>query len=441
MGNCYRRPVPEISDQLRYFAEVQLHAKSRDAGRGSDQTQVIQVRLMPPQSTRSETLRVGKLTLEVTSCLMPGCDPIEGTTKEGQDSIVVTSSDKGALVVLLDGHGKEGKSVVDFCSHYMLEYYQQHSTYFAECPEQAIVQACETCDAAVKEGLECLLSGTAATLCFISKQGVSIGSVGPTKAIVAALPSLTGSVPAKTEETKRQTGPYRRILTPSRVLEPIELTIGHQPNHSEELQRILEAGGRVSRLTDDAGNKVGPHRVWKKNGHLPGLSASRSIGDKMASELGIIPTPLTRRYELKPGQDQFLVIASDGVWYSVCRNVMTDQEVTNFIEKFRRQCVKTPTGKPVYPIKPANSLISHLLCEEARYRWLGLVEEESVAIDDISCVVLELEGDASFPIDRSRDWQTPGAQQVLVTIPEDADAIHFSKEDDPMRKSIVLPPS
>lgn len=120
---------------------------------------------------------------------------------------------------------------------------------------------------------------------------------------------------------------------------------------------------------------------------------------------------------------------------------MTDQEVTNFIEKFRRQCVKTPTEKPVYPIKPVNSLISHLLCEEARYRWLGLVEEESVAIDDISCVVLELEGDASFPIDRSRDWQTPGAQQVLVTIPEDADAIHFSKEDDPMRKSIVLPPS
>lgn len=317
MGNCYRRPpAQEISDQLRYYAEVQLHAKSRDAGKGSDQTQTIQVRLVPPQSVSSDTLRIGRVTLDVTTCVMPGCDPIEGAVKEGQDAVLVTSTDKGTLVALCDGHGKEGRKVVDFCKNWLLEYFQQHSDYFAECPEQAIVQACESCDAAIKEDLECLLSGTSAVLAFFSEQGVSVGSVGDAKIVVAALPSLTGSVPTKlpAEETKRQSGPYRRILAPTRILECIQLTIDHQPNHSEELQRILEAGGRVSRLTDDEGNKVGPHRVWKKNGHLPGLAASRSLGDKMASELGVIPTPLTRRYELKPGQDQFLIIASDGIW-------------------------------------------------------------------------------------------------------------------------------
>ena len=443
MGNCYRRPAQEISDQLRYYAEVQLHVKSRDAGKGSDSTQAILVRLVPPQSLSSETVRVGSTTLEVSACVMPGCDPVEGLGREGQDAVLVTSTENGALVALFDGHGKEGRKVVDFCKKWLLEHFQQHSEYFAECPEQAIVQACESCDAVVKQDLECLLSGTSAVLVFISEQGVSVGSVGDAKAIVAALPSLTGAVPSKssTEESKRQSGPYRRILAPSRVLEPIQLTIDHQPNHSEELQRILEAGGRVSRLTDDAGNKVGPHRVWKKNGHKPGLAASRSLGDKMASELGVIPTPLTRRYELKAGQDQFLVLASDGVWYFPSRNVMTDQEVVNFVEKFRRQCLKSPTAKPAYPIRPANSVVSQLLCEEARYRWLGLVEEESVAIDDISCLVLELDGTTAFPIDRTSDWQTPGRPQKPVPVQEGEEAIHFPKQMDPLRQSIILPPS
>ena len=32
-----------------------------------------------------------------------------------------------------------------------------------------------------------------------------------------------------------------------------------------------------------------------------------------------------------------------------------------------------------------------MVCEEARYRWLSIVEEEDVFIDDISCVVVEFD--------------------------------------------------
>jgi hypothetical protein len=120
---------------------------------------------------------------------------------------------------------------------------------------------------------------------------------------------------------------------------------------------------------------------------------------------------------------------------------MTDQEAVNFVEKFRRQCIKTPNLKPVYPIRPANCIISQLLCEEARYRWMGLVEDESVAIDDISCLVLELDGTTAFPIDRTSDWQTPGGTQEPVPVQEGEDAIHFPKKTDPLRQSIILPPS
>ena len=29
------------------------------------------------------------------------------------------------------------------------------------------------------------------------------------------------------------------------------------------------------------------------------------------------------------------------------------------------------------------------MCEEARYRWLGIAEQEKVAIDDISCIIID----------------------------------------------------
>lgn len=70
----------------------------------------------------------------------------------------------------------------------------------------------------------------------------------------------------------------------------------------------------MARLTNNVGEKVGPYRVWKKDVSVPGLAASRSLCDKMASTLGVIPTPVVREYQLNPAQDLFLVAATDGLW-------------------------------------------------------------------------------------------------------------------------------
>ena len=40
---------------------------------------------------------------------------------------------------------------------------------------------------------------------------------------------------------------------------------------------------------------------------------SRSIGDKIASSIGVIPTPVINSYKLYGDTDQFIVIASDGI--------------------------------------------------------------------------------------------------------------------------------
>lgn len=69
---------------------------------------------------------------------------------------------------------------------------------------------------------------------------------------------------------------------------------------------------------------------------------------------------------------------------------MSNYEAVSFVERFRKQCSSANSfslrgGRVV----PSQTNIAHLLCEEARYRWLGICEEEDVMIDDVSCVVLE----------------------------------------------------
>lgn len=39
------------------------------------------------------------------------------------------------------------------------------------------------------------------------------------------------------------------------------------------------------------GNPVGPARVWLKHENIPGLAMARSIGDKIAAQVGVIPDP------------------------------------------------------------------------------------------------------------------------------------------------------
>lgn len=213
-------------------------------------------------------------------------------------------------------------------------------------------------------------------------------SVGDSRAVLASLSDIAPPEVSRssTSGKKRYS---RKISAKGKPLEAIALTVDQKPNHEEEMERIKQFGGRVGRLVDEAGNRIGPYRVWRKHGNLPGIAMSRSLGDKMASQLGVIPTPIIQEFDLAPGTDQFIVAGSDGVWYVLLRDVMTNEEVVQFVEMFRSRCSTSP-NQHANPVTATRVTIAHLLCEEARYRWFGVVEEEDVMVDDISCLVLQL---------------------------------------------------
>lgn len=91
---------------------------------------------------------------------------------------------------------------------------------------------------------------------------------------------------------------------------------------------ILRAGGRIDSYRDNAGNKVGPERVWLKTEDIPGLAMSRSFGDQVASRVGVNAVPELRNLKLVP-QDKVIIIASDGVW-----EFLENEDVANIVYPF-----------------------------------------------------------------------------------------------------------
>lgn len=49
-------------------------------------------------------------------------------------------------------------------------------------------------------------------------------------------------------------------------------------------------------LLDLKGNKIGPLRVWLNKADGPGLAMTRSIGDKIGAEAGIISEPEIKEF-------------------------------------------------------------------------------------------------------------------------------------------------
>jgi serine/threonine protein phosphatase PrpC len=202
-----------------------------------------------------------------------------------------------------------------------------------------------------------------------------------TKAFSAAEQPVRGDDKEVLDRLKR-----RRSVPAAMSLTSVQLTKDQKPEDPTEMERIVRMGGTVRRLMDESGHNVGPWRVWRKNGNAPGLAMSRSLGDTVGSEIGVISEPMVSTHVLRAGYDFFLVSATDGVW-----DVMENQEVADYVEAYRWTCRKEVNGlEAIDKARPDNSTIAQLLCEEARVRWLTIVEEEDVLIDDISCVVVEL---------------------------------------------------
>ena len=280
----------------------------------------------------------------------------------------VLVEDNSLLVCTFDGHGVQGQQVVDFCKSFTANYFAANAPLFPESPQLHLTHLCEQCDLALcrHPPISCAKSGTTAVFAYIHGPKVWVASVGDSKAVLAYIPAGGGAAARPGTRASR----YCRVIRPDKLLAVRQLTVDQKPNLPQENARIVSHGGRVAQTKTKSGSSIGPFRVWKDGRGYPGLAMSRALGDSVARECGVIPTPIVTECPLQPQFDQFLVLCTDGV-----SDAIGNADIAYFVDKYRK----------------CESGVAELLCKEARHRWLEFVEEEgTLTIDDISCVVIEL---------------------------------------------------
>ncbi len=100
--------------------------------------------------------------------------------------------------------------------------------------------------------------------------------------------------------------------SPPRLFAALPLTADHKPEGAER-RRIQRAGGRVAPFISPVGD-AGSMRVWLRDQALPGLAMTRALGDSIGRRAGIIAEPSVTCHRVDDARDEFLIIASDGVW-------------------------------------------------------------------------------------------------------------------------------
>lgn len=146
------------------------------------------------------------------------------------------------------------------------------------------------------------------------------------------------------------------------------LTRDQKPNDPDEKARILAAGGKIEPLRDeDDGSFYGPMRVWLKDKPYPGLAMSRSFGDRVAHQVGVIEEPEIKEYKFLE-EDKILIFASDGLF-----EFLENQEIIDIIKNYYDEGDIVTCCEDLY--------------KTSKERWL---DKEGV-IDDITMIVIFFE--------------------------------------------------
>jgi len=376
------------SSLLRFERRAEVQIKVQPGMNQVLEEERLTIRLTEPVIAFSLQYPADLKRVWASACVMPGLDP-RGGFKACQDLVFIESYEGVLLAGEFDGHGQEGEPVVSFCKRFSLSYLKANASKAHTDPAQFLIGLNEDCDKALKKAVDCKGSGSTAVMMVYADGVLTFSCVGDSRAVLATTDPHRGFTQPPRREDKELLDEIksRRQVAPGQALTAEQVTQDQKPEDPGELKRIKQAGGCVMRLEDDHGRKIGPYRVWKVEGAYPGIAMSRSLGDTVAHQIGVISTPAITAHIESPEHDCFIVLASDGVW-----DVMENQEVCDFVEAFRNKSVRdvsVPRTSEV--VCPDNVTIAQLLCEEARARWLSIVAAEDVLIDDISCVIVELQ--------------------------------------------------
>ena len=276
----------------------------------------------------------------------------DGFTKVNQDSFLVLQNQYNFkdfnIFSVLDGHGINGHLVSRFITKYFTSFFKNNKKMNSNENEDEVYYRLKKKDNDIMKRafrhaerdleknseIDANFSGTTCVMVLQVGEKLLCANVGDSRAI---------------------------LVKDNNVIVP--LSIDQKPDDPEEKKRIEESGGEISQFEED-GEKSGPFRVWKKGEAYPGIAMSRSIGDYIATSLGVIPVPKFIDEKLD-SDSKFIVVASDGVW-----EFLDNQKVADMVMPFYKK--DDPDGA------------CKALIKESTQWW----NQEDVVVDDITVIVV-----------------------------------------------------
>ena len=328
-------------------------------------------------NTTTPTSSEGVIRIGPNACLRYAClthkgfDP-ENVSKSNQDSygvhegLVATSqqglqqqqeegqqqsSSSSSFFGVYDGHGPDGH----LCSQYvkrelpnLIEDYIVNNTAAIRkqkqksgtISDQAIIEASlqdahVTCNDKLRSNkhINDLYSGTTAVSIYVHSSNNSGDDDNATKDDGAVpLPKITV---CNVGDSRAIVGTRLPPPTASEtIIKAVPLTKDQTPYRQDEAQRCIQSGARILTFgqidpnnhpnddkDDDDDGVEDPPRVWSTKGNYPGTAFTRSIGDAIAQQIGVIAVPELMTLSLT-SNELYLVLATDGVF-----DILDNQQV------------------------------------------------------------------------------------------------------------------
>ena len=281
-----------------------------------------------------------KKNIKICSCTKAGLSG-PGIIKPNQDSFFIKENfiqnSDSFFIGVCDGHGQDGQIISNIVSNKL-------PNYITSLSNEEIISNFKKINSEIysDSDINSNMSGTTVVSLIIT----------PDKLISINLGDSRLSLFKCDEKNKKYF--YKNL---SREHKPFEL---------DESERILSQGGRLQKCYNEKINKYyGPQRVWLKNEAQPGLAMTRSLGDKMAHNIGVIDEPEIKKFFFE-GNEKFIIIASDGLW-----EFISGEECINLVKNFyeEKKDVKEATLE---------------LTKEAFNKW----KRKEIVIDDITVIVI-----------------------------------------------------
>ena len=218
-----------------------------------------------------------------------------------------------SFFAVYDGHG--GEDAAEWCSRHMHDCIASQTEYNSDDKQLAIEKGFLSCDQ------KFLSHSSAASAATTQQSGTTCGCV-----LIDSKYIYAGNC-----------GDTRSVLSRSNQ-SPIALSIDHKPCDPTEQSRIEAAGGTVSIQNIPIvrnGKKTVMVQSYVELGES-GLAVSRALGDfgfkrregKSEDEQAVICRPYVGRWERQDSVDEFILMASDGLW-----NFVETERIVDFVRE------------------------------------------------------------------------------------------------------------